>query len=527
MTIRWIPVASALMLAFAASCSSDDEEKSESCDPTQRSDCACDPNRADDCPTGYVCRPVGSESFCRPESGLPSCLDPEGMDVFAAEANGALAVSWKVNGDFDHSGGFRVRWGAASGEPTESMEVGPDARQAILKPLENGTSHFVVVEALGSDGATAFTSCEIAAMPHVLDFAGDLLVHESTSGNQSDPDIAANADGSRLYLAWEDEGTVMLATSTDFGQTWSLPAVEVGAGESPALAVRDAVLDDEGNPTTPESVFVAWASGGSVLVAAFDPETGALGAPSTVASGAAPDVAVGADVVHVVFEGGGAIQHARSGDAAASFSAPTSLSDGLSTVHAPAIAVRRSTGAAFVAWDAIEGAGDSNVYVAAADDGQSFGAYVRVDDDAKGANQLNISIAVDEGTGRLSATWEDRRNGADVFFSASAEGQTWLANVDVGVGLSGDQFHPQAAVDVAGNVYVAFQDTTAGQKILFSRFNEQGGFDPPLEPSTRAGAEGISADFPTVATDRFGAVYLAWQENRNGPDTDVFFARAQ
>jgi hypothetical protein len=98
--------------------------------------------------------------------------------------------------------------------------------------------------------------------------------------------------------------------------------------------------------------------------------------------------------------------------------------------------------------------------------------------------------------------------------------------VQVGVGLNGDQFHPQAAFDVAANVYVAFQDTTAGQKILFSRFNEQGGFDPPLAPSTRAGAAGVAADYPTVATDRFGSVYVAWQENRNGADTDIFFARA-
>ena len=76
-------------------------------------------------------------------------------------------------------------------------------------------------------------------------------------------------------------------------------------------------------------------------------------------------------------------------------------------------------------------------------------------------------------------------------------------------------------------MYVAFQDTTSGQKVLFSRFNEEGTFDPPLAPSSEAGAGGISADWPSVATDRFGSVYVAWQENRNGAQVDVFFARAE
>jgi hypothetical protein len=42
--------------------------------------------------------------------------------------------------------------------------------------------------------------------------------------------------------------------------------------------------------------------------------------------------------------------------------------------------------------------------------------------------------------------------------------------------------------------------------------------------SSRACAPG---DEPTVAADRYGGVYVAWQENRDGSDTDVFFARAQ
>jgi len=99
-------------------------------------------------------------------------------------------------------------------------------------------------------------------------------------------------------------------------------------------------------------------------------------------------------------------------------------------------------------------------------------------------------------------------------------------NIEVGSGLGGDQFRPDAVVDVARNVYVAFQDTTSGAEVVFSRFNASGTFDPPLAPSTRAGSAGVVADNPSVATDRYGAVYLAWDENRSGPEKDVVFARA-
>ena len=97
----------------------------------------------------------------------------------------------------------------------------------------------------------------------------------------------------------------------------------------------------------------------------------------------------------------------------------------------------------------------------------------------------------------------------------------------MGTGLGGDQFRPQAVTDVAHNVYVAFQDTTDGARVVFTRFNFDGSFDPPLEPSSAAGAGGVVADFPAVATDRYGTVYVAWEENRDGPNTDIFFSRAE
>lgn len=97
----------------------------------------------------------------------------------------------------------------------------------------------------------------------------------------------------------------------------------------------------------------------------------------------------------------------------------------------------------------------------------------------------------------------------------------------MGARLGGDLFNPMTVIDVAGNVYVAFQDTTQGARVVFSRFNAMGSFDPPLIPSTRAGMAGVVADRPSVTTNRYGKVYLAWQENRLGPTNETVFSRAE
>ncbi|WP_434041342.1 MULTISPECIES: hypothetical protein [Sorangium] len=510
----------------------DDEDKKPACSPASGDRCACDAADATSCPGGFLCRPSGDGDACVPEGTagrVPSCLNADGLDVFAAEADGALSVSWKVNGAIDSTEGFEVRYGSAAGDYNQAVTVGSEVRRATIDPLENGTTYFVVVAALGADGRASFVSCELEAIPHVLAFAGDVVVNATTGGDQRSPDLASNLDGTRLYLAWEDKGAVALAVSTDFGDGWIATELVAASGQAPALAVRDAVIDDAGNVLRPELLYLAWEDDGQIMVSSYDPAAATFSTPVGVATGTSPDVALGLDGVHVAFADDGTIRHAASFDGAATFGEPAAVSVGLTNARAPSVAVHPTSGDVLVAWDAIEGAGDSNVYSAvSADGGATFGVPVRIDDDPMGQNQLNVSVAADPQTGELFASWEDRRGGANVYFATSdGGGQSWSPNVDVGAGLGGDQFHPQAVVDVASNVYVAFQDTTDGQKVVFSRFNEEGTFDPPLAPSTKAGQGGVVGDYPSVATDLFGAVYVAWEENRGGPDLDVVFARAE
>jgi len=84
------------------------------------------------------------------------------------------------------------------------------------------------------------------------------------------------------------------------------------------------------------------------------------------------------------------------------------------------------------------------------------------------------------------ATWEDRRGGANGYFSLSANGgTTWAKNIEMGTGLGGDQFNPAAVIDVAGNVYVAFQDTTSGARVVGTAIASVCNGDPMARHSGR------------------------------------------
>lgn len=498
---------------------------------------SCDPAKPAACPGGFVCRPVASGgAVCEPDQTagrIPSCIDSQGIDVFAVEANSALSVTWNVNASFDMAGGFEIAYGTTPAMYSAAVRTATAVREATLAPLPNGKQHFVVVRALNAGGGVTFTSCEVAATPHVLVFSSDRLV-TAQSGVQQRAALASNLEGSRLYLAWEEGGRVSLAQSTDFGDTWSAPTMVQGTAQAaPAVTIREAVFTqptDGSAPVevSPEIAFLAWQEGGNIRVARYR-SSGGLEAPVTVGAGAAPALALGPDTVHVAYESNGTISHAVSTDQGATFSTPVQVSGTTTNVHAPSLAVHPLTGDVFIAWHGQAGGGDSNIYFATSrDKGSTFGAVTRIDDDRQGLNQLNVSIAIDPRSQELYATWEDRRGGANVYFALSSDGgASWSPNVDVGAGLGGDQFRPRAVVDVAGNVYVTFQDTTSGARVVFTRFNATGSFDPPLQPSSVAGSGGVVGDRPAVATDRYGTVYLAWEENRGGPATRIVFSRAE
>ncbi|MBI1948508.1 MAG: hypothetical protein HYS27_22670 [Deltaproteobacteria bacterium] len=288
----------ALGFLAALSCAPPDDDD-DPCDPNVEDVCACDPTASGSCPDDFICRPSGDGAVCVPEASagrIPACFDPEGLDVLVAEANRALSVSWKMNGDLDHAGGFSVLIKVAANDYVEALEVGPEDRQATLRPLENDIGYLIVIEALDGAGDPSFRSCEVVAVPHVLAFTQDVLIPGDSSGDQRNPDIAASADGELLYLVWEDEGAVMLGISDDFGDSWT--ARSLASGQQPSVAVREAVLAEDGiTLLLPQAAVVAWDRSGEVLVSLFDGDGDALSEEISIGSGAAPDLSISLGVV--------------------------------------------------------------------------------------------------------------------------------------------------------------------------------------------------------------------------------------
>lgn len=54
---------------------------------------------------------------------IPSCLSDSGIDLFAAQGDQVLGLTWNNIGGADFSGGYRVRYGTESGSYPDQIDV--------------------------------------------------------------------------------------------------------------------------------------------------------------------------------------------------------------------------------------------------------------------------------------------------------------------------------------------------------------------------------------------------------------------
>ncbi|MEW5854534.1 MAG: sialidase family protein [Myxococcota bacterium] len=462
---------------------------------------------------------------------IPGCLDDDGIDLFAVEGDTVLALSWNNHTGQPATGGYRIIFGAPPSIDPDEVVVPctTDVCEHTLTGLQNDVTYTAGVQALGADAGALAESCSVSATPHVLRFAPEIRPADEGSDAQANPSISGGRIGVPLLLAWAEGGAVRWSMSTDLGDSWTAAAVLEGAeaGAAPSVAMLD--RSDE---VRPSFVFVALQSGGNIRVVRGrgNPDGGPTPTwdpPVDLGPGTLPSVAVRDDVVVVAFENANGIHVARSEDDGESFGQVQRVDTG-SDSHAPSVALDANGTDVYVGFHGKRGRGDDDIYlVHSADGAETFGAEVRVDDDAGGNNQRHVSLAVDARTDTVLATWEDRRNGADVYFANSLDlGESFEASVNVGVGLNGDQTSPRSVADPGRNVYVLFIDSSNGQRAVFSRFNAEGGFDPPLTTSSQAGTGGAAAREPAVFVDAYGTIYATWSENRGSPTPRLFFARA-
>lgn len=153
-----------------------------------------------------------------------------------------------------------------------------------------------------------------------------------------------------------------------------------------------------------------------------------------------------------------------------------------------------------------------------------------------------------DNSGHIYVVWVDDRavkagiGKKDIYFRYSKDyGITWNApdpytdyRIDSDNPAPGDSINPQMACDEKGNVYIVWEDdrNKSGKFDVYFR-SLQVQFDIPTDfivpyqfPEQRLNTgvtAGIfSATNPVISTDKNGAVYVAWLDNRNMPEDNVY-----
>lgn len=195
-------------------------------------------------------------------------------------------------------------------------------------------------------------------------------------------------------------------------------------------------------------------------------------------------------------------------------------------------AVADPSGNVYVAWQDFRG-GDFDIYFAkSSDGGRTFSGNVRIDGAPSAATQERPALALGP-NGEIVAVWHDDRRAYmdfDIYASVSFDkGATFSPAVRVSDGPNKvRQFNPSVAVDLLGNVYVAWQDFRSGHgdiriaRATLSSFS----FSPSVRVDDDVGSNGTQAS-PSVVVSSLGTVYVAYHDNRSGEyNGNVYLAKS-
>ena len=209
--------------------------------------------------------------------------------------------------------------------------------------------------------------------------------------------------------------------------------------------------------------------------------------------------------------------------------APQQLDAGLGLPVGPAVATDGDLSA--VLW---KETGTNNMHVAVSNDnGISWGAPVRVDDDLTAANKFAGDMGLVISGGNIYATWSDDRNAltdADIQFTMSSDGGvTWSANAALPKGLA------SGANDVKNWNLLADGNTVVVAQAVendLGGFNEELFFTVSLDAGATWGAAVAASLHPNGAVDvdamwatmGSGTVHLAWQDNSTSASNEAFYS---
>ena len=162
-------------------------------------------------------------------------------------------------------------------------------------------------------------------------------------------------------------------------------------------------------------------------------------------------------------------------------------------------------------------------------EGTPIGSNFKVNDDDGTRNQAYPAVAVD-GSGNISITWQDDRNEeykSDIYAqrytsSGIPVGANFMVNDDAG---SNSQDLPAVAADGTGNFIITWEDGRNGPNIYAQRYNSAG---IPLGANFMVNdtiGSSSNQGYPTIAVDGSGSFVITWMDQRNGYICDIYAQR--
>lgn len=343
------------------------------------------------------------------------------------------------------------------------------------------------------------------------------------------PQVAFDSAGN-IYTVWEDDtntnSNILFSRSTDGGSTFSTPkslSNTAGFSFSPRIAVDGSggidVVWEDAESTTLDIFFSHSTDGGATF---STPKNLTNGSPG---SGSPMVAADSTGNVFVVWENDSGVLGvfvSRSTDGGATFSSPMTLSTNTGGSVSPQIAVDVN-GNVNVVWEDDSGASSDISFSRSSDHGATFSAPKSLSLNV--GNSTSAQLAVDL-NGNVTVAWEnDSPGNFDIFVSRSTDGGQNFStpkNLSNSPGLSRT---PQIAVDLGGNINVLWADNAppnSSTDIFFSRSGNGGAtFSAPQNISNSAG---FSAN-PSLAVDSGGNINLVWEDSTPG-NRDIFFSQS-
>ena len=344
----------------------------------------------------------------------------------------------------------------------------------------------------------------------------------SNNGDSILPQMVAS--GNDVYVLWNDNATgrygIFLAKSIDGGTNFGAPvdiSRGVGSSSSPQFAVSGS------------DVYVVWqakTTGKYQIIFAKSTDGGAtFSTPVNISNNSGdstfPKITVSGNNIYVtwaftVTNKDYDILFTKSTDGGATFSTPVNISNTLGDTGIPQMTVSGNN--VFVTWEN-NGGGNFDVFVAkSTDGGNKFALPVNVSNNPKPSGAPQIAVSGNN----VDIVWMDNAPGNyDIFVAKSTDnGSTFGTPVNVS-NNPGDSGYPQ--MTASGNdVYVVWTETISDKNydVLFAKSTDGGStFSTPVNISNNSGPSG----WAQVAVS--GNIYVAWEDGTAG-NYEIFISKS-